>query len=40
MVLMLTDEERHAIQLAGELYTHIQDRICGTGVTRDEDGAG
>ena len=34
---MLTDEEREAIRLAGELYTHIQDRVCGLGVTREAD---
>lgn len=34
---MLTDAERKAIRLAGELYTHIQDYVCGDGSTRDDD---
>jgi len=33
----LADEEREAIRLAGALYTLIQDRICGIGVTREAD---
>ena len=35
--MTLTAEEREAIRLAGELYTHIQDQVCGTGVTREAD---
>jgi hypothetical protein len=34
---MLTDPEREAVRMAGELYTHIQDKVCGNGPTRDED---
>jgi hypothetical protein len=34
---MLTDDERKAIRLAGELYAHIQDWVCGDGSTRDDD---
>jgi hypothetical protein len=34
---MLTDDEREAIRLAGELYTHIANKICGMGVEREGD---
>jgi hypothetical protein len=34
---VLTDAERKAIRLAGELYAHIQDWVCGDGSTRDDD---
>ena len=34
---MLTDDEHEAIRLAGELYTHIADKVCGIGVTREAD---
>jgi hypothetical protein len=34
---VLTDDERKAVRLAGELYTHIQDYVCGDGATRDDD---
>jgi hypothetical protein len=34
---MLTDDEREAVRMAGELYTHIQGKVCGNGPTRDDD---
>jgi hypothetical protein len=34
---VLTDAERKAIRLAGELYTFIRDEVCGNGLTRDAD---
>jgi hypothetical protein len=34
---MLTGDERKAVRLAGELYTHIADKVCGRGLTRDDD---
>lgn len=34
---MLTDAEREAVRMAGELYTHVQDKVCGNGPTRDGD---
>jgi hypothetical protein len=34
---MLTGDERKAVRLAGELYTHIADKVCGSGPTRDDD---
>ena len=34
---MLTDAERQAVRLAGELYTLIEGKICGHGPTRDDD---
>jgi hypothetical protein len=34
---MLSDDEREAVRMAGELYTHIQDKVCGNGPTRDDD---
>jgi hypothetical protein len=33
----LTDAEREAVRMAGLLYTHIQDNVCGPGPTRDDD---
>lgn len=33
----LTGAEREAVRMAGELYTHIQDNVCGTGPTREAD---
>jgi len=33
----LTDAERQAVRMAGELYTHIADKVCGHGPTRDAD---
>jgi hypothetical protein len=33
----LTDDEHEAISMAGALYTHIADKVCGMGVTREED---
>jgi hypothetical protein len=33
----LTDDERKAVRLAGELYTFVADRVCGNGPTRDDD---
>jgi hypothetical protein len=36
---MLTEEERHAIRLAGELSTYITNNIIGHGETRDQDVA-
>jgi hypothetical protein len=34
---LLTNDEMLAVTLAGELYTHIQDHVCGNGSTRDDD---
>ena len=34
---VLTDDERQAVRLAGQLYTLIADNICGHGPTRDDD---
>jgi hypothetical protein len=34
---VLTDAEREAVRMAGELYTHVQDKVCGNGPTRDDD---
>jgi hypothetical protein len=34
---MLTDAEREAVRLVGQLYTHIRDKVCGNGPTRDDD---
>jgi TIR domain len=34
---MLTDAERKAVRLAGELYTLIRDEVCGDGPARDAD---
>jgi hypothetical protein len=34
---VLTDDERRAVRLAGELYTHIANEVCGRGPTRDDD---
>jgi hypothetical protein len=34
---MLTEDEHEAIRMAGELYTFIADRVCGMGVTREDD---
>jgi hypothetical protein len=34
---MLSDDEREAVRMAGLLYTHIQDKVCGNGPTRDDD---
>jgi hypothetical protein len=34
---VLTDAERKAIRLAGELYAHIEDWVCGDGDTRHDD---
>jgi hypothetical protein len=34
---VLTDAERKAVRLAGELYTFIRDEVCGHGPTRDDD---
>ena len=34
---MLTDAERKAVRLAGELFTLIRDEVCGNGPTRDAD---
>lgn len=33
----LTGDEREAVRLAGQLYTHIADRVCGDGPTREDD---
>lgn len=33
----LTDDERKAVRLAGELYTLIAERVCGHGPTREDD---
>ena len=33
----LTDDERKAVRLAGELYTLIEREVCGHGPTRDDD---
>lgn len=33
----LTDAERKAVRLAGELYTLIADEVCGRGPTRGND---
>jgi hypothetical protein len=35
--LMLTDDEREAIRMGGEWYTHIANKVCGMGVTREAD---
>jgi len=34
---MLTDAERKAVRLAGELFTFIRDEVCGHGPARDAD---
>jgi hypothetical protein len=34
---VLTDAERKAVRLAGELFTLIRDEVCGNGPTRDAD---
>jgi hypothetical protein len=34
---MLTDAEREAVRLAGELYTHIAEKVCAHGLTREDD---
>lgn len=34
---MLTGDERKAVRLAGELYSHIAYRVCGAGPARDDD---
>lgn len=34
---MLTDAERKAVRLAGELYCLIRDEVCGDTFTRDDD---
>jgi hypothetical protein len=34
---VLTGDEREAVRLAGQLYTHIADKVCGHGPTRDDD---
>lgn len=34
---MLTDAERKAVRMAGELYTFIERHVCGNGPTRDDD---
>jgi hypothetical protein len=34
---VLTDDEREAVRMAGQLYTHIAARVCGNGPTRDDD---
>jgi hypothetical protein len=34
---LLTDAERDAVRLAGELFTLIRDEVCGHGPTRDAD---
>jgi deoxyribodipyrimidine photolyase-like uncharacterized protein len=34
---LLTEAERRAITLAGELYCLIRDQVCGTSVTCDDD---
>ena len=34
---MLTGDEREAVRLAGHLYAHIRDKVCGDGPTRDDD---
>jgi hypothetical protein len=33
----LTDAERQAVRMAGELYTFIERYVCGNGPTRDAD---
>jgi hypothetical protein len=34
---VLTDAERQAVRMAGELYTFIARYVCGSGPTRDAD---
>ena len=34
---MLTDDERKAVRMAGELYSFIECHVCGNGSTRDDD---
>lgn len=34
---MLTESERKAVRLAGELYSLIRDEVCGNGDSRDAD---
>jgi hypothetical protein len=34
---MLTGDERQAVRMAGELYTHIAAKVCGNGPTRADD---
>jgi hypothetical protein len=34
---LLTEPERKAIRMAGELYAFIRDEVCGHGPTRDDD---
>jgi len=33
----LTEAEMTAVQMAGRLYSHIRDNVCGDGPTRDDD---
>lgn len=37
LVTWLTDDERTAIRLAGELSTLVTERVCGYGATRTDD---
>lgn len=34
---LLTDAEREAVRMAGELYALIRDEVCGHAFTRDDD---
>jgi hypothetical protein len=34
---VLTDDEREAVRMAGELYAHIRDNVCGSDSTRAAD---
>jgi hypothetical protein len=34
---VLTGDEREAIRLAGQCYTHIAEKVVGDGLTRDDD---
>jgi hypothetical protein len=36
-VRVLTDDEREAVRMAGLLYSHIRDNVCGKGPTRAGD---
>jgi hypothetical protein len=37
MTDLLTDDERNAVRMAGRLYAHIRDSVCGHGPTRADD---
>jgi hypothetical protein len=34
---LLTAAEHEAVAMAGRLYVHVRDKVCGNGSTRDDD---